>query len=1120
MKGLLKLFKICLFVVLGAAILALLTGLAWWFNWPLATGAVVLVGVLACWLFFLGVRTLWRWRNKRLFVKNVLQEQQRLETRPREATGTALMDIWQQGMAVLDNSPLRYTTHPRHGQPWFLALDDTGRRSDLFRELGRSVPPHRDNAPLTWHFLPSSVVLQVPEAAPADADAWESTLTLLARDRRKMALRGIVLLLSAQELLAGTPDVLRAKGQRLRGRLQQVMLTLSRRFPVYVCVQDMESLPGMRELGARLPVAVTDAPLGCLIEAELSSFQAVTRAAEEAVTRLREAIRDTAADVPPHGDELLALEAPVRVGEALQVLLEPAFRLVPHQATPLLRGVFFCHTEPLETPTFLFDPGTTVSMERSAAASAAPRPRFLVELFSQLIPGDPVSVRAVNSRFALYSSTKAVLMGAWLALLLFVCGTLAVNTVYQHHVLTNLPVHSEQLTHSALVDELFKRMQLGRYLEHARRTWPLPTFGQNMIALAERKVKADFWQRTYADLLSPILDMTRAALTSGKASRVSPRQMDSLRQLRWLCSIMAGLVDSKHGVDHVDTVFPLTSSTESIWTPLNGEIIVTALSWTTNAEQRSVFAEDLQQLLAYSITQGEDRLLDEMMLNAEPLVAGARICLSQYWQGLVNSDDDVCVPGRFTRVGSAQLADTFEDIWIIADKDPRVQRVLENYSIGYGRKYVEAWYNFINKFNTVWQKSLNGESFVHYSEIRSTRQLPHVLMLRRLSEELSPLLNRPLYTPPAWVNDVVMMEAIVQLAVHMEGESRNAFWDVMLSFVNASPESLQVLRNSTKDAGELRTVLQSVPDVHLYLESMLRILHSSASTAQALTMSAPHFAGGDTGNSPFALAEKQLNGFLNVVPGSTASPARTLMAGLLDFARQGVTVQAARELQHLWEVEVLASPANLYRATDIEAIYGETGVVTKFVADRLKPFVTRSGTDFVAANWKQTSFPFTTDFLRSISHGEAVAASPARSTYAILLRSQPTLVNIEASERPDATTVTLQCPGKTTQLVNRNYPQEQTFDYAVETCGEATVRIAFPSLTLQRVYANFAELVEDFQYGERAFAREDFPESSERLAAMGVNEITVRLLPDNAAEVLQRKNNSAPVPQDRITYVW
>ncbi|MEG1610199.1 MAG: hypothetical protein RR317_03365, partial [Bilophila sp.] len=143
-----------------------------------------------------------------------------------------------------------------------------------------------------------------------------------------------------------------------------------------------------------------------------------------------------------------------------------------------------------------------------------------------------------------------------------------------------------------------------------------------------------------------------------------------------------------------------------------------------------------------------------------------------------------------------------------------------------------------------------------------------------------------------------------------------------------------------------------------------------------------------------------------------------------------------------------------------------------------------------------------------------------RNSYTVLLRSQPTLVNVEANERPDSTNVSLQCPGKKVQLSNRNYPQEQTFEYDVAACGEAALQIVFPSMTLNRTYASFADLLEEFQYGEREFFREDFPEAVDRLNAAKVNKITVRLLPDNVSDVLARKNNTAPTLQDRITYVW
>lgn len=1132
MKLLAKLFKTLLCLVLVAVVCIALTGLAWWMGWPLATGAVILLGLLAAVLLFCVGKTLLRWRNKRTFVQSVLREQRKLEGEPSGITGSDLTDVWREGMAVFDGSPLRVSLNPRYRQPWFLTLDDTvdvSGGSSLFDAFSRRVPAENPDCalqknvpPLIWHFLPSAVLLQVPESGN-DNGPWESTLTLLAQDRRKMAMRGIVLLVSARELQQLPPDALRTKGQRLRRRLQQVMLTLNHRFPVYVCVQDIESLPGMIELSSRLPVSVTDAPLGCLLSASLSPTQAVAQATDTACFRLREAMQDAAVgEVLPHGDELLALETLSELSAPLQSLLEQGFRDLPHQVSPLLRGVFFCHAQAGKTFHFTteIDESQALNLENSKAHAAdrstEGRPRYVTELFSHSIPEDPVPVRHLNSRFALYSSTRLACMTAWLVLLCFVCGVLAVNTVYQHHVLVSHTHDKENVTHNKMINTLYAQMSEIRYLEKAAESWPLPLMGQDMLGMVQGKLKQHFLHNTYTDMLAPMVNTLQSVLLSPDLARDKDKLVEVVRQLRWLCGAVAERME--HGTTKgLSMAFPLTRANETLWTPVTGELMLSALNWTSNEADLLLFSRHLQRVLTQGLTRDSGNVLRTLMQSTEPMTSGTRMCLSRYWPNLANSADDVCVPGRYTRTGYEQQASILNDILIITDNAPELQQTINRFREEYNREYISAWYTFITKCNTQWMNSLDGEAFTAYGELKSVADLPHVQALKHLSAELTPIQENG--TPPAWLDGVTLLDTMLTVAISSDA-GKSSLWDVVLSLVQSSQKTLTVLRENTKDTAHLRQTLQSIPHARLYLEEILHILRQSGNPAQALALAGPHFSNSDVSMSPFTEAEKHLDAVLAPVAGNDTSPGRSLMTGLLDFARQATIVQAARELQHQWEAEVLSSPVNLYRPTDIPAMFGETGVITTFMNTRLKPFVRRQGADFVPAAWQRVPFPFTTDFLRSISRGEAVAAAPARAAYSVLLRSQPTLVNIEARERPDATTVTLQCTGKSTQLVNRNYPQNQTFDYVVEECGEAVLKVDFPSVHLQRQYANFADMLEEFQYGERKFGREDFPESADRLAAILVNDITVRLLPDNVTDVLSRKNNSMPALQDRITYAW
>ena len=210
MQTLGKILKIALWLVLLILVLGLLTVLAWWMRWPLATGAVILLGLIAGLVLLVAIRFFLRWNNKKLFIRKVLSEQTSASlTLP--ASG-GLADAWRQGMNIMVSSPARFHHALRYSQPWFLTLScDDG--PSLLRGTGKTVPAE-EGAPLHWHFLRASVVLEC--AAPeGDSQDWASLLELAAGQRGGYPFQGIVLTISARRLQAADEDSLPARGMAL-----------------------------------------------------------------------------------------------------------------------------------------------------------------------------------------------------------------------------------------------------------------------------------------------------------------------------------------------------------------------------------------------------------------------------------------------------------------------------------------------------------------------------------------------------------------------------------------------------------------------------------------------------------------------------------------------------------------------------------------------------------------------------------------------------------------------------------------------------------------------------------------------------------------------------------------
>lgn len=1092
-----KLLKALFCVALLAVALGLLTALAWWMHWPLATGAVALLGLLALAALIVAARAGIRWSNKKLFIRRVLDEQRSITVNAPAIGG--MTDAWRQGMRLMAASPARFHQTLRFSQPWFLALTlDNG--PSLFSGAGKTVPDD-GNAPLHWHFLRSSVVLEC--AAPdGDAQDWRTLLELAAEQRGACPFQGLTLIVPARALLETGEDLLPARGMALANTVQQFLLSRRRSCPVFVLVRDLEALPGMETLTRPLPPAFLENAPGLILrdpETELP------HAAEQAAAQLERALQEQAVDgAPPQGDALRALCALRDLGPRLTRLLSPLCTPVAHQAFSPLRGVHFCFGAPLP--------------DRGG------QPPFVQPYFSDLLPMQGYS-RPLAGGLPFFASTRLWMLGAWLSLTLFACGLLTANTVYQRNVLRLPPPRTEAISHDERLQRLYAAMLHALQLEKARKNWLLPTLGLNMLERAERQSKLRFVEQTYATVMAPLRSRLLHQLNQPPTAQTRTQARDSALLLSWLCDAISeklrtGAVEEKTRME----TFPLLGDYED-WNLLSAQLYLFALDWMPGGEMQDALAAGIRSLLDRAVSRENASLLRDVEQGVNEGIPAARICISHFWADApVSGEKERCVPPAYTARGHAVMEDALDDILTASNNNPAMRQNIDAYRHDYLRRYERAWRDFAASFGQGWSTLQQSEIFAALGAEGNAAALPHIRLLRRMGSELLPLARQARaegssLTP--WVQDALLLRVLCDIALADPQSGKTPAWRGVLSVSLESPELLAALRDVTRDMGHLRQSLEAAMSLRHYLGYCTELLRVMSSQGRSLALARDHFANPrDTpAESPYTGARDAMK---DVLPPLAAphGAGRLLLADMLDCLRQGITVQAAAAVQHAWENEVLSSPAALYEGRDLDAIYGKDGVVTRFLAQTLAPLLRRQDAAPAAAFWEGTPFPFTADFLASISRAEAVAAVPPRDAYDVLLRSQPTILNPEATQRPDSTEFSLLCSGSPQRLVNNNYPRSARIHYAQAQCAAATVTVRFPGFEARYAYPDFIAFLRDFQYGERTFTPGDFPDAAQRLDAIAATRLTVRLLPDNAAAILEARDNEPSTLPERIVYTW
>ena len=267
--------------------------------------------------------------------------------------------------------PLPAAQRRRYAQPWMLCVGDPA--ADLAQLLATAQPA----GPLSaadgdafwrWWSLDGMVAIEIrppplgPSSAPQDA-AWLHALQVLARERPRLPLHGIVLCVAAATLRAD-PAVLAGLLELMARRLCEAAGLLGLRLPVHLVVTGLQRLEGFDAVREALPDAALARALGHRLPPEAGAlpqeemlldalFDAVFDTVEEQLHALRLGLLPEASDAGArHGIHLFVQEF-VTLRPGLRALVEQLSRFGT-EGQVFWRSLYFCAVAPQAA--FVHDP--------------------------------------------------------------------------------------------------------------------------------------------------------------------------------------------------------------------------------------------------------------------------------------------------------------------------------------------------------------------------------------------------------------------------------------------------------------------------------------------------------------------------------------------------------------------------------------------------------------------------------------------------------------------------------------------------------------------------------------------------------------------------------------------
>jgi type VI secretion system protein ImpL len=1167
---LMKLLKIGLIVTAVVLGLLIIFGLTLMFGWNWWVGFFILIGIVGLSLVGVILKKIWLKRREQQFVNQVIEQDnhylKQMGSKEKE-TSQELQFKWKEAVDALKKSHLKKYGNPLYVLPWYMIIGESGSGKTTAIQSARLSSPFADVNRISgisgtrncdWWFFEQAVLVDtagryaIPIDEGRDKEEWQKFLFLLTKYRKKEPLNGLVVSVAADKLLAPNPEILERDGKSIRRRIDELMLVLGAKFPVYLLVTKCDLVQGMNQFCNLLSEQTLKQAMGYINHDQTTDVGTfVIKALHTVGERLRnlrllvfhkstpaEASPDAPAEVDP--GLLLFPEEFERLKPGLTAFIKGAFEENPYQETPVFRGIFFSSGRQEGTPYshFLKELGL---IAESDVLPGTNKGLFLHDLFSKILPKERELFTPTQRALSWNRLTKNLGLTAWISVGIAVCGLL--SYAFVKNLWTLKDISSEFPSPPVLQGELLSDLTiLERYrqaiesVSAKNRNWWIPRFGLGQSQEVEIRLKDDFCRR-FSDFLLQDVDR-KLATTVAEFSAATPHQVFSIyvphlvRRVNLLRERLSGndLEDLRTLPQPSYEVLANDSQHERIPEKVNERFKGLYLYYLVWQPHKNVINKELNNLQGWltQIFKREDINLLWLTTWANQKSALKEVRLEHFWGGDDTVESKVFVPAAFTLEGNKAI-ETFiaeiekslsESLIFIPKKDAFKQ--------WYHKAYFSSWEDFATQFSKGTDLLPDREGYRRMASRMATNQGPYFSFLNRLSEEVRPIADASNDTQlPGWVPLLFALQAAENQAATKEAARK----DSLLAKTAAKGKS--IIGKLEKKTGiipggeTLLVQLEAGKAYHDYQIALTQLATATVTPEASFMMTTEIFKQNPvTGQTAFFKAQNAMNRLKAALPGvgSKQKIVWQLVNGPLKYYGDFVCRESACHLQDLWETEVLVElqgVSNLMSRSQL--LFGSEGFAKKYAKGPAEPFISRSlKKGYYTKKILGFYIPFNKEFLSFLSRGER-GSRPLKDIYFVKFIGEPTSANADARIQPRATRLELQCADETQRLINENFYVKKIFDWSPQKCGDVQFQILVGNLVLSRDYTGFrafAKFLKEFSKGQRVFKPSDFPGQSAALKRLGIKNIKVKYKITGHKPVLKVLHTSPGRVPQTIAECW
>ena len=1105
-------------------------------------GGTIFFGIIGFWFGIVYLQKFFARRKMRAFVTRVV-EQNSSSVDMKSNMLDSIRLKWRESIKLIKLSKCNHL-------PLYIVLgsSESGKTSSIknaklntplassVRNIGISATKNFD-----FWFLDKSMILDtagryvMPIDEFQDTNEWNEFLHLFIKYRKREALNGVVVTVSAHSLLSTDMMSLRDEGQNIRSRIDSLMQASWSKFPVFILITKMDQVFGFSETFCSFTEDETSQAAGYL-NVENKDWQVViddfltetVKTLSNIRTRVVNELDDTAdAGLMLFPQEFLALQL------GLNEFSKAIFENNPYQEQPVCRGIYFCSALQDGQPESVTLKYENEPIKRNTNTNAR-RGFFLREFFNVVLPQDQNLVRPA------YNSLKRRLFTNGIGLLAILSIFIATASLYTASYLHNrnildlyaetfhkMPVSSDIATSLEYLQD-FQRVI--KQLDHENKDWFLPslgmTYGDNLIR--DLKIKyvvlydQNFQNGFLQELYNKVVNVNKLSHTD-----------DVSLYLEYITSrIDADNYYLQHGVNEAQNAddelnvatLLLPSVVNKVYPQLSPNMddvinntYASFLAWNKNKDIKRSHINFM--LLMVSDLFSKDP--DWQFLLHQQLFAGYDLRLSNFWSDSSNSllDNTVVVPGIFTKKGMAVITKFINLMKSVGIKSNDNAPVGERFWAWYRVAYYKAWYEFAMKFNMGLGATQSDADMQRLAGVMLTNDNPYARFLSTAADELRT--DQVLNDPPDWARLIVELNNNQQV-VDGSKLSVTSFKQQLLQRVEkVIPNQMATIESGYGYNKQTNAFLN---DYNQALAQSFPNLISNDSYLRTVSELFSEYGGGAAQKSPVNTALikfNQLRQSLNSYSSNDDELIWRLEAGPLNYLLAYSINKSSCALEDRWDEAVVGKLSGV-TSNDLPKILLDktNGLLWTFVNSQLLPFLNLTKWGYSAKSiYEQTYFTtaikFNPQFIKFLNSSRLInvePAAPAQTQYTVNINTVPITVNDGANVKPYGVILSLQCSDGEQVLKNFNYQNKLAFNWTADKCGDTTLSIVFPNLTLSKVYAGkagFPKFLADFKTGSHQFKSNEFAQADILKSEYQINWINVKYQIDTMIPMPTTSNSSA-----------